>query len=100
MPSSCNCLIISTVFISCFIFILPTKQEQKKLIEPADDAVKALVAWGWQISYSSPNTRTQGAHHTGKPSIANMGNSTGSYCPSPVDLKNVTISRDMVVCIT
>lgn len=68
------------------------------MIEPADDAIKALVVWGWQVTYSSPNSRG-GNQNTGKPNIANMGHSSGSYCPSPVDLKNVTLSRDMLVCI-
>jgi len=70
-------------------------KEQKKLVEPAEEAIKAVVAWGWQVSYSNPSNRTQ---PVSKPSIANMGHSIGSYCPSPVDLKNVTLSRDMLVC--
>lgn len=65
--------------------------------EPAEEAIRAVVAWGWQVSYANPGSRGGGGQSHGKPGIVNMGNSQGSYTPAPVDLKNVALSRDMTV---
>lgn len=72
-------------------------QEQKKLIEPADEAVKTLIVWGWSIQQSS---NTGGKSPTlSKPNMGSLGVSAGSYSPAPIDLKNVSLSRDMIVSI-
>lgn len=66
-----------------------TKQSHMKYYDMAQEPVKAATAWGWLFDFSA--SRVQQLALVKQSSV----DSTGEFLPQPVDLKSVTLSREI-----
>merc|ERR1712168_134570 len=66
-------------------------REKIRYVKPVEQSLKAMVAWGWTIEMDSARVINK-SQIKRKMSKATIGN----YQPMPVDLRNVTLTRQML----
>uniref|UniRef100_A0A4D5R9V0 Ryanodine receptor 44F n=1 Tax=Scolopendra viridis TaxID=118503 RepID=A0A4D5R9V0_SCOVI len=70
-----------------------TEWEKERYKEPIRDALKALLALGWQVEMGESE-----ANRAGKPGLVKTDSQDSAgqgYNPRPVDMSNLTLSREM-----
>ncbi|XP_069958037.1 ryanodine receptor isoform X5 [Cherax quadricarinatus] len=73
-------------------FNMLSDYERERYREPVRDAIKALLAINWNIEYES----TEGASTGGREQLHRQDTSDlYNYNPQPVDMTNLTLSREM-----
>ncbi len=75
-------------------------QEKERYKEPIRDSVKTLLAMSWTIEYGDADmggpARGASTRRQSKGSIGGTDSSTPfNYVPHPVDMANLTLSREM-----
>ncbi|KAI5742923.1 hypothetical protein M8J77_012710 [Diaphorina citri] len=71
--------------------------EKERYKEPVRESLKALLAIGWNIEHSEadvPLSSRNSMRRQSKPSM-DMGSGPGNYHPNPIDMTNLTLSREM-----
>uniref|UniRef100_T1J5U5 B30.2/SPRY domain-containing protein n=1 Tax=Strigamia maritima TaxID=126957 RepID=T1J5U5_STRMM len=71
--------------------------EKDRYQEPVQDALKALLAWQWTIEMGDTDARGGKSNLKRAQSKSSLGGDTSQsvYHPRPVDMSNLTLSREM-----
>lgn len=72
-------------------FNMLSDYERERYREPVRDAIKALLAIKWKIEYESEGVSTSGREQLHRQDTSDLYN----YNPQPVDMTNLTLSREM-----
>ncbi|XP_041469245.1 ryanodine receptor 2-like isoform X1 [Lytechinus variegatus] len=74
-----------------------TTKEKDSYREPVRECIKALLAWGWAIERSKASEQQSQAHRPRRLSKASLGamESPHGYNPRPIDVSNITLTREM-----
>ncbi|XP_055693636.1 ryanodine receptor [Lutzomyia longipalpis] len=77
-----------------------TDYERERYKEPVREALKALLALGWTVEHAEgdvPLSHRGSTRRTSKPNLEFQGDSSSpfNYNPQPIDMTNLTLSREM-----
>lgn len=80
-------------------FDLLTDFDRKMYREPIEASLRAMIAWGWQIPLSTGSRDTRSTSSRRRSSMQgskSMGfDPLHGYSPKPVDMTNLSLSKDM-----
>src|SRR5690606_10684707 len=72
---------------------LLSEREKELYKEPIRDAIKALIALGYQVELG--DSSTGGSNRQPSPASMSQAVSIQDYNPQPVDMANLTLNREM-----
>ncbi|XP_072171379.1 ryanodine receptor 2-like [Diadema setosum] len=72
-------------------------KEKDSYRDPVRESIKSLLAWGWAIERSKASEQQSQAHRPRRLSKASLGamESPHGYNPRPIDMSNITLTREM-----